>query len=123
MSDFETIVTQQGAFNPQAFTSAFQLAQSYAVRRRRSRGGRPGQGYLVPYGPIYPDEKMVIIRAKIGNAEPWTEQHYKYLEKNDEPIAVTAAATESIQFRIAENWLNIQTPITITAKRIEYAED
>lgn len=122
MSD-EIFVTQQGAFNPSAFTSAFQLAQTYAVKRRRSRGGRPGQGYLVPYGPIYPDEKEVIIRAKIGNAEPWSENHYKYNERNDKPVAVRASITDSIQFRVAEDWLNTQQPVTVTAKRIEYVED
>jgi hypothetical protein len=119
----ETFVFVPGAFEPTAFTSAFQLARVYAAKKRRSRGGRPGQSYLVPYGPIYSDEKLVIVRTKIANAEKWTEKHYEYKSSEDQPVRVAAKIGDSVSFRIAENWLNKQEPLTVKARRIEYAED
>jgi len=112
------------AFNPSAFTTAFQIAETYAAkRRRRGRGG--SKAFLVPYRPIYDNERYVILRTRIAQAQKWTENHYAYthhdLEENIKARQLIAS--------VAAVWINTNTPATekeepfkVTAKAIEYDE-
>jgi len=92
-----------GAFQTGAFTSAFQLAQSYAgsKRRPRARGSRYG-AYLIPLGPIYSDERYVIVRGKLGQGLASFEKHIEY-NSEDQP---------EHSIKLDENWLNTATEPT-----------
>lgn len=92
-----------GGFQIGAFTSAFQLARSYAGSRRRprARGSRMG-AYLIPLGPIYPNEHYVILRGKLGQGLATFEKHIEY-DSEDQPAH---------SIRVNENWLNIATEPT-----------
>ena len=93
-----------GGFQTGAFTSAFQLARTYAASKRRTpraRGSRAG-AYLVPLGPIYPDERYVIVRGKLGQGMAAFEKHIEY-NSEDQP---------EHSIKLAENWLNTATEPT-----------
>lgn len=86
-----------GGFQIGAFTSAFQLARTYASSKRkpRARGSRYG-AYLVPLGPIYPDERYVIVRGRLGQGMVAFEKHIEY-NSEDQP---------EHSIKLTENWLN-----------------
>jgi len=99
-----------GAFQAGAFTSAFQLARTYAgsKRRPRARGSRYG-AYLVPLGSIYPDERYVIVRGKLGQGLATFEKHIEY-DSEDQP---------EHSIKVNENWLNIATEPTFKVSSLD----
>lgn len=104
----------QTAFQPTAFTSAFQIAETYAEKKRRGGASAPGSAYLIPYGPVYSDERYVIVRGKLGSGLAVFERHYEYVE---DPIEQRVHAEyKPPTVRVAEGWLNTAEPVRVTAR-------